>query len=663
MTLAIGVITLTLTPTAALAAEVLDQESQLGPRGGLDSAWIWSTHTVAQPFVPCVSGPLNKVTVSFARSWAASTATNFSVGIYATALNKPTGSPLAQQTFTNGISLPTEPGPSTVTVTFTTPVSVVAGTTYAILVSTDDGTDSDNGYRWYVGDYATFDYSLNANTTSPGTTRWDPWMLPTRTSLTFSTYVDGTKISTTTPPPAPTVLEVGPGDGKASVVFSPGLAACANVTTYEYTLNGGATWVDAFDTSPPITIPGLVNGSAYNVQIRAVNASGPGAASAPATFTPSALAAKPTSLVGTAGDGSASVAFTAGADGGTPITNYQYELDGSGNWVDLSPADATSPVRIPGLVNGTPVSIKLRPVNGAGPGASSDAVSVTPIAQDSSGGSGGGNSQSAPDSSSSDSANTANAAHHAPGPVPVTEPIAVGDGLVMVNGVASKVGVSVVAGRSWKVRGDGFTMEFVPEELQGGLAGSFSARAGGWIDISGDGYQPGTLVATYLPGFLTASLGEARVEADGSFAVRAQIPLTLTPGQYVLQVNGLASPTSVRSVNMGLNVLEAGVASSKAKAVSKRALFKPGSAVLTPKARAEIARFVSENMDTASSAVVVPRVALGASPQEFSLAQRRAVAVVKALQASGLSVPVRSTKVRAATSISGAIRVTAWIRQ
>ena len=655
----ITAIALTMAPASSMAAEILDQESSLGPGGGSQSAWVWVTQSVAQPFVPCATGPLTKVTIGLGREVAADLLTSFTVGIYATAMNKPTGLPLAERTFTRTdvTNLPTGRTPTTVTVTFATPPAVVEGTTYAIVVSTDNGNNGDDFFHWFVGDYETFDYSLNGDTTRPGTTRWDSWPYP----LTFSTYVDGTKQSLATPP-APTVLEVVPGDGSATVVFSPGLAACAGVTTYEYSLDG-VTWVDANDTSTPLTIPGLVNGSATSVQIRARNAGGPGAASTPVTVTSSALAAKPTSLVGTAGDASASVAFTAGADGGTPITNYQYELDGSGTWVDLSPADATSPVTVPGLVNGTPVSIKLRPVNAAGSGASSDAVTVTPVARDSSGGSGGGESQSTSDSSAGSSANTGSATSQAPGPVPINEPIAVGDGLVIVNGVASRVGVQALGGRSWRVSGDEFTMEFVPEQFQDGLAASFSVRAGGWIDISGDGYQPGTLVATYLPGFLAASLGEARVSADGTFALRAQIPPSLTPGQYVLQVNGLASPTSVRSVNMGLNVLEARAASIKAKPASQRAFFKPGSVVLTPKGRAAITRLVSENLATATSAVVVPRVPVGASPQEYSLAQRRGAVVVRVLRASGLSVPVRATKVRPIKSSSGDTRVTAWIRQ
>ena len=95
----------------------------------------------------------------------------------------------------------------------------------------------------------------------------------------------------------------------------------------------------------------------------------------------SSVPSAPTALVATAGDRSASISFTAGADNGSAITNYEYKL-GDGSWTALSPADTTTPVTIPSLTNGTTYSIRLRAINGAGDGngAQSDAVLVTPAA-------------------------------------------------------------------------------------------------------------------------------------------------------------------------------------------------------------------------------------------------------------------------------------------
>jgi len=86
----------------------------------------------------------------------------------------------------------------------------------------------------------------------------------------------------------------------------------------------------------------------------------------------------PTSLAGTAGDATASVAFTAGADNGAAISNYKYSFDNI-TYTALSPADAVTPVVIPGLTNGTTYSIYLKAVNAAGDGIASASVSVTPL--------------------------------------------------------------------------------------------------------------------------------------------------------------------------------------------------------------------------------------------------------------------------------------------
>ncbi|MSW46666.1 MAG: hypothetical protein F2837_12115, partial [Actinobacteria bacterium] len=111
-----------------------------------------------------------------------------------------------------------------------------------------------------------------------------------------------------------------------------------------------------------------------NVKLRAVNVAGDGTASSAVSVTPRAVPAAPTSLVATPGNGSVSVAFTAGAANGTSITNYEYQLNGSGSWYALSPAVTTSPVTIAGT-NGVEYTVKLRAVNSAGSGAASVASS------------------------------------------------------------------------------------------------------------------------------------------------------------------------------------------------------------------------------------------------------------------------------------------------
>jgi hypothetical protein len=94
--------------------------------------------------------------------------------------------------------------------------------------------------------------------------------------------------------------------------------------------------------------------------------------------------AAPTSLTATAGDGQATISFTAGVNGGSSITNYKYSLDGS-TYTAFSPAQTSSPVVVSGLTNGTTYDIYLKAVNAIGDGATSNSVSLTPIASNTGG--------------------------------------------------------------------------------------------------------------------------------------------------------------------------------------------------------------------------------------------------------------------------------------
>ena len=95
------------------------------------------------------------------------------------------------------------------------------------------------------------------------------------------------------------------------------------------------------------------------------NGGGLSAASNEVSATPATVPAAPTNVVATAGDGSATVTFTAPTDnGGSAITGYEV-FDSDGNRVATGNADATS-ITITGLTNGTTYTFTVIAKNAVG---------------------------------------------------------------------------------------------------------------------------------------------------------------------------------------------------------------------------------------------------------------------------------------------------------
>lgn len=100
------------------------------------------------------------------------------------------------------------------------------------------------------------------------------------------------------------------------------------------------------------------------------------------TFTALGCAQAPTSVTAAAGSDFVTVNFTPADDGGVPVTNYAYTIDGGDTWTALSPADITPPVTIPDLTAGNSYSVALRPVNAAGVGLVTTSLTVNLAAPD-----------------------------------------------------------------------------------------------------------------------------------------------------------------------------------------------------------------------------------------------------------------------------------------
>ena len=178
-------------------------------------------------------------------------------------------------------------------------------------------------------------------------------------------------------PYAATNVSATPGDGTATINFTPGQDGLSSITNYEYTLDN-STWT-AFSppaTSGPVTISGLTNGTTYSVRLRAINGVGEGAASTAVSVRPRTVPGAPTGATAVEGPAQATVSWTAPADnGGATVTGYVATADPGGAQCFTVSTSCT----VFGLTNGTAYTFTVTAANAAGSGAASAAsTAVTP---------------------------------------------------------------------------------------------------------------------------------------------------------------------------------------------------------------------------------------------------------------------------------------------
>jgi uncharacterized repeat protein (TIGR02543 family) len=187
------------------------------------------------------------------------------------------------------------------------------------------------------------------------------------------------------PAGAPTISSVTATSGQLSIAFTaPTSTGGAPITNYQYSLDGGSTWITPSPavTTSPIVVTGVANGTTFPVRIRAVNTAGSGTASNQVSGTTPLSTPSITGVV--AGNGGATVSVEKGS-GGTPTSYTVTALDNNG--LALSPAKtctvttpATSCV-VSGLINGTAYRFSaIANLNGASSASTTFANSVTPTA-------------------------------------------------------------------------------------------------------------------------------------------------------------------------------------------------------------------------------------------------------------------------------------------
>ena len=130
---------------------------------------------------------------------------------------------------------------------------------------------------------------------------------------------------------APTNLMATAGDEVVELSWTAPADGGDPIVNYEYMLDNNGTWLPTGSTDTRYTVPNLTNGTEYTFQVRAVNSGGGGLASVPVMATPLGfILGAPTNLSATAGDEVVALNWTAPADGGDPIVDYEYMLDNNG---------------------------------------------------------------------------------------------------------------------------------------------------------------------------------------------------------------------------------------------------------------------------------------------------------------------------------------------
>ena len=183
---------------------------------------------------------------------------------------------------------------------------------------------------------------------------------------------------------APTLADPTPGTNEMQLSWTaPVNTGAGPITGYRIKYSrfadmSNATVIDTGNTDLSRTITGLSGGDRYYVRIATTNTIATGSygpIESVELLSGATVPDAPTALIATPVNGSASIAFSAGADGGAAITKYQVKV-GNGSWTDV--VGTTSPITVTGLTNYATVSIKLRAVNAAGAGAASAGVKVWP---------------------------------------------------------------------------------------------------------------------------------------------------------------------------------------------------------------------------------------------------------------------------------------------
>jgi len=247
---------------------------------------------------------------------------------------------------------------------------------------------------------------------------------------------------------------------------------------------------------------------------------------------------------------------------------------------------------------------------------------------------------------------------------PMTPPLPVANGSVIsavtVNGdMVPTVMRPADTDNGWVAIGSDFSFEVITEKQNGAAepltsSGIMQVPQGGRIIVEGDGYLAGSSVNTYLvPREVTSGvqllaraatsimyLGTANVNESGFISSTFLVPIGMSVGDYVLQINGITEADEVRSINLATNVIAGSKpVTYKAGLVQRAAFFDGYSTSISSDGERKLRQMVKalpKNATAVQVQIVGVSVSLNTLSENLKLAQKRATTLAEYFTDAGI---------------------------
>ena len=184
-------------------------------------------------------------------------------------------------------------------------------------------------------------------------------------------------------PDAPSSVSAIAGDRRVTVRWTPGSSNGSAITEYRVVSTADASltcdYLVGDDTGESCVVSGLLDQHEYSFTVVAMNALGASESSAPsAAVAPDVAPGSPLSVAAVAGDGTATITWSAPVSNGSAIRSYSVQVAGDATHSCVVLVGEPLSCTIEGLTNGVAVAFAVAAVNDAGSSDAATSSEVTP---------------------------------------------------------------------------------------------------------------------------------------------------------------------------------------------------------------------------------------------------------------------------------------------